>query len=165
MPTISPKIEHRPSRRVELRQARLDSLCCMVQFCRACTRMEGRLRVLTPANGKARARVMFIAEAPGRLGADRTAVPLHGDVSGHNFERMLASVGWTRRDVFVTNCILCNPRGEDGNNAPPTDVEVLNCSHHLESQINVVEPAVIATLGAKALGALANIYPHDFRLG
>lgn len=147
------------------KQRRLEGLMHLVQGCRACPRMEGRARVLTNANGKAWAKVIFVAEAPGRLGADRTCVPLHGDISGNNFETLIAGIGWTREKIFVTNAVLCNPRGDDGNNATPNDQEMLNCSYHLEHQIQIIRPLVIATLGASALKALALIEPHEFRLG
>ena len=47
--------------------------------------MEGRTRALGQGNGPLDARVLFVAEAPGRLGADRTGVPLSGDQTGRNF--------------------------------------------------------------------------------
>jgi uracil-DNA glycosylase family 4 len=146
------------------RQRRLTELVRHVQGCRACPRMEGRKRVLTSENGSAAARVMFIAEAPGRNGADRTGIPLHGDPSGNIFESLLESVGWQRRDVFITNAVLCNPRDEEGRNSTPTAVELANCSFNLDEQIRVVDPVVIATLGQSALSALSLIREHSYKL-
>ena len=134
------------------------------QACRACPRMEGRRRVLSPANGPLTARVLFIAEAPGRLGGDKGGVPLTGDASGRNFTRYLASAGWGRDEVFVTNAALCNPRTPRGTNAPPSPQELRNCSCHLRRTLEIVRPVVIVTLGAKALAALALISPHSFGL-
>lgn len=107
---------------------------------------------------------MFVAEAPGRNGADRTGVPLHGDPSGANFEGFLKAVGWERGDVFVTNAVLCNPRDEKDNNAPPSDEELQNCSFHLESTILAIDPRVIVTLGAKPLAAMGLIERHNLSL-
>lgn len=143
---------------------RLTILFRVVQNCHACPRMEGRRRVLSTKNGKVSAKVMFIAEAPGRNGADRTGIPIHGDPTGVNFERLLSHIGWSRNDVFVTNAVLCNPRNDEGNNDTPTEFELCNCSIHLESTINIVNPVVIAPLGAKALQALSLISHHDFVL-
>src|SRR3954451_13660565 len=84
------------------------------QSCRACPRMEHRVRVLGSANGHLAARVLFVAEAPGRLGADRCGIPLHGDQTGRNFESLLATARINRGDVFITNAILCNPRDAHG---------------------------------------------------
>ena len=52
-------------------QAAFDALW-LAQACRVCPRMEGRRRVLGAGNGPLDARVLFVAEAPGRLGDDRT---------------------------------------------------------------------------------------------
>jgi uracil-DNA glycosylase family 4 len=132
--------------------------------CRHCATMRGRSAVLGPANGPASARVMFIAEAPGRLGADRTGIPLFGDRSGDNFELLLSHAGLQREEVFITNTVLCNPRDAGGRNRRPSSQEVHNCSRLLEGQIDAVSPAVIVTLGATALRALRWIGNHDYRL-
>ena len=135
-----------------------------VQSCRACARMEGRRRVLSPANGPLTARVLFIAEAPGRLGGDKGGIPLSGDASGRNFVRYLAAAGMAREEVFVTNAALCNPRTERGTNAPPSPLELRNCAPFLQRTLAVVRPAVIVTLGNKALAALHLIEPHAYML-
>ena len=126
--------------------------------------MEGRRRVLTPANGPLSARVLFIAEAPGRLGGDTGGIPLTGDASGRNFGRYLAAAGLRREDVFVTNAALCNPRTERGTNAPPSASELRACSSLLARTLDVVQPQIIATLGSKALAALHLICPHEYTL-
>jgi uracil-DNA glycosylase family 4 len=134
------------------------------QACRRCPRMEGRRRVLSALNGPVTARVLFVAEAPGRLGGDRTGVPLTADASGRNFTRYLAAAGLHREDVFVTNAVLCNPRRPRGTNAPPSTVELRNCSSWLRQTLEIVRPSVVATLGSKALAALALIAPHALTL-
>lgn len=134
------------------------------QSCRACPRMEGRRRVLSPANGPLSARVLFVAEAPGRLGGDKGGVPLTGDASGRNFLRYLSAAGLKREDVFVTNAALCNPRTERGTNAPPSAAEIRACSSFLARTLEVVQPQIIATLGSKALAALNLISPHTYAL-
>src|SRR5918998_4492927 len=78
--------------------------------CRRCEAMCGRTAVLSERNGSVEARVMFIGEAPGRQGGDRTRVPFSGDQSGRNFGRYIASIGLSREDIFITNAALCNPR-------------------------------------------------------
>ena len=135
-----------------------------VQACHACPRMEGRRRVLSPANGPLVARVLFIAEAPGRYGAEKGGIPLSGDASGRNFLRYLAAAGMTREEVFVTNAALCNPRTVRGTNAPPSPAELRNCAPFLRRTLAVVQPDVIVTLGNKALAALNLIEPHTYTL-
>ncbi len=107
---------------------------------------------------------MFVGEAPGRLGADSSELPFHGDKSGHNFEALLEQVGLSRYDSFVTNSVLCNPKDEDGNNATPTPTEVANCSPFLTEQLQIVEPAIVVTLGAVALRATDLIERHGLSL-
>src|SRR4051812_33305286 len=72
------------------REAAFVALVARVQACTRCPRMAGRRRVLGPGNGPVEARVLFVAEAPGRFGGDRTAVPLYGDRSGETFTHLLA---------------------------------------------------------------------------
>ncbi len=134
------------------------------QVCRECPRMEGRRRVLSADNGPLWATLVFIAEAPGRLGGDRGGVPLSGDASGRNFSRYLAAAGLSRAAVFVTNAALCNPRTVRGTNAPPSAGEVRACSPLLRRTLEIVAPRVVVTLGAKALSALRLISPHEIRL-
>src|SRR3712207_6403845 len=104
-------------------------LAQIVSGCRLCPRMEGRARVLGRKNGGLFARVLFVGEAPGRLGADRTGMPLSGDRSGNTFERLLRAARLTREEVFITNAVLCNPRDEKGRNARPMKSELNNCSN------------------------------------
>ncbi|MGH2558963.1 MAG: uracil-DNA glycosylase [Thermomicrobiales bacterium] len=132
--------------------------------CAVCPRMAGRRRVLGWENGSLAAEVLFVAEAPGRRGADRTGVPLSGDRTGEQFERLLAAAGLRRDEVFVTNAVLCNPRDGAGRNRPPLPEEVANCSGLLRATIEVVDPAYVVALGNVALRALRLIAPHDARL-
>lgn len=131
-----------------------------VAACRACPAMVGRTRVLTGENGPLSARVLFVAEAPGRLGADRSGIPLQGDRTGDNFETLLAVTGWVREDVFISNAVLCNPRDDGGRNRPPNRDEVANCASHLERLIEVLDPAFVVTLGAVALKAAGTLERH-----
>ena len=147
-----------------MQAARFAALVGDAQACRACPRMEGRRRVLTAANGPLTAGVLFIAEAPGRLGGDKGGIPLTGNASGRNFLRYLTAAGLRREDVFVTNAALCNPRTERGTNAPPSASELRACSAFLSRTLDVVQPQVIATLGSKALAALHLISLHAYTL-
>jgi uracil-DNA glycosylase family 4 len=125
--------------------------------------MDGCRRVFSAGNGAVGARVLFIGEAPGRLGAERTGIPLTGDRTGRAFRQLLMAAGLRESEVFVTNAVLCNPR-RDGKNRPPARWEVANCRAHLLATIEVVDPSVVVTLGAVALRALAAIEPHGATL-
>jgi uracil-DNA glycosylase len=139
------------------------ALAARAQACTRCPRMAGRTRVLGPGNGALDARVLFVAEAPGRFGGDRTAIPLHGDRSGATFAHLLAVAGLERAAVFVTNAVLCNPRDAAGRNARPTPAELRNCADLLAAQIAVLDPPWVVALGHTALHALAKVAPHRLR--
>ncbi len=135
-----------------------------LQHCNLCSRLCERVKILSEANGNINSKVLFIAEAPGRLGADKTKIPLFGDKTGDNFEMLLGNIGWKRDEIFITNAILCNPRSQDGNNATPTQDEIQNCNSYLEMTINLLQPEVIITLGTVALDALNYITKHHVKL-
>lgn len=132
--------------------------------CTRCPAMCGRSAVLSELNGPTSARVMFIGEAPGRKGADRTRIPFSGDQSGANFDRFLASIGLLRDQIFVTSAALCNPRSDSGTNRKPTRKELANCSGFLTRTIDLVNPLIIVTLGSVALEALSRIHYHELTL-
>ena len=145
---------------------KFETLCLEAKACTLCSpsRIEHGSSVLGPQCGSCDASLMFIGEAPGRLGAHITQLPFHGDQTGKNFEALLESVGIARHDVFITNAVLCNPRDKEGRNSKPLRGEVKNCGPFLQRQIELVNPEVIATLGERALMALGKIEPHGLDL-
>src|SRR3981081_3328121 len=146
------------------RQDQFVKLVADAANCLKCPGMCARAAVLSELNGSLDARVMFIGEAPGRKGADRTRVPFSGDQSGKNFERFLASIELTRSEIFITSAALCNPRADSGANRRPKASELRNCSAFLRRTIEMVEPAIIVTLGTVALEALKLLHYHEFNL-
>lgn len=135
-------------------------LVSRVHSCELCRRLFERNKVLSSANGNLYSKVLFVAEAPGRFGADRTGIPLYGDKTGENFQKLLVHVGWRRDQIFITNAVLCNPRENNGNNGRPTAKEVSNCSVYLNKLIHIVRPDVVVSLGIIALKAISLISPH-----
>lgn len=145
-------------------QKQFDSLISDVQACTACARMCGSKRVLNRGCGPIDAEILVVGEAPGRLGADASQIPFHGDKAGHNFESLIELSGLRRDQLFVTNAALCNPKNESGNNSTPLESELAACSIHLKRQIDLVQPKIVVTLGAVALRALSYIEPHRLEL-
>src|SRR5213594_456960 len=117
------------------KQQRFIALASEAATCVRCPAMCGRAAVLSELNGSVNARVMFIGEAPGRKGADRTRIPFSGDQSGRNFDRFLTSIGLKRSEIFITSAALCNPRTASGANRRPTAQEMRNCSDFLRQTI------------------------------
>src|SRR5258705_11728292 len=102
-----------------------------------------RTAVLSSLNGPLSARLMFIGEAPGRKGADRTRIPFSGDQSGRNLDRYLASVPLAREPIFITSAALCNPRTESGANRKPPQSQVANCSALLKRTTELTDPQFV----------------------
>ena len=132
--------------------------------CRRCEAMCERVAVLSELNGSLHPKVFFIAEAPGRQGADRTRRPFSGDKSGANFQSLLDSIGLTREEIFITNTVLCSPRSATGANRKPSKKEIANCANFLIKTINLIDPKIIVTLGSVALEALKTIEYHQIIL-
>ncbi|MGH9881568.1 MAG: uracil-DNA glycosylase, partial [Pyrinomonadaceae bacterium] len=132
--------------------------------CTRCPEMCDRSAVLSELNGSVQARVLFIGEAPGRKGADRTRIPFSGDQSGKNFDRFLASISLSREQIFITSAALCNPRSASGANRKPSQRELTNCSDFLRRTMDLVEPEVVVTLGSVALEAIKRVSSHELSL-
>lgn len=147
------------------RAKNFDALIVEVKKCTRCKRMLKSERIFGHASGLIDAPVMFIGEAPGRLGADVSMIPFHGDKAGANFEALLEQAGISRYEAFVTNAVLCNPRDSAGNNASPTPEEIANCSNFLRRQLELVNPKVVVTLGSTALRAASLVENHQISLG
>jgi DNA polymerase len=122
------------------RRERLVEVYREVQACTRCPLHATRTRAVF-GNGNADADLMFIGEAPGAE-EDRQGVPFVGR-AGQLLTRLLDGIGLTRDDVFVANVLKSRPPG----NRDPQPEEIEACWPFLESQIQLIEPRVIATLG------------------
>lgn len=120
-------------------------------------RCKDKKCVLGPQCGNLDSEIMFIAEAPGRNGAERTGIPIYGDPTGDNFEIILNKATYgvlSRKDVYITNTFLWNPTSEKGNNDKPTEEEINKSFFLLREQIGIVKPKLIITLGKTAFDTL-----------
>ena len=103
------------------------------------------------ADGSPAASVMFVGEAPGAE-EDRQGRPFSGP-SGRLLDRMLAAIGMTRGDVYVTNVIYWRPPG----NRSPTSSEIATCLPFLERQIELLRPRVLVSVGGVAARVLLDL--------
>ena len=115
-----------------------------------CTRCPlGRSRRnLVFGAGDSRACVVLVGEAPGAR-EDELGIPFVGS-AGKLLERMLASVGLTRENVYVTNVLKCRPPG----NRDPRPEEIATCLPFLQAQLDAIRPRVIGALGTFATRVL-----------
>ena len=99
-------------------------------------------------DGNPEAEIMLIGEAPGAE-EDRQGKPFVGR-SGQLLEKMLASIGISRQECYITNILPWRPPG----NRTPTDAEVAVCLPFLMRQIELIKPKIIFLLGASAANAV-----------
>jgi DNA polymerase len=148
----------------QTKQKRFVTLAKQARKCVICPDLADKIAVLSEMNGNINPKVMFIAEAPGRQGADRTRKPFSGDNSGRNFQAFLDSINLKREDIFITNAVLCSPRKPSGANRRPKKSEMNNCASFLEKTINLLDSPIIVTLGTVALEALKKIEMHELKI-
>ena len=120
------------------------------------------------ADGNPTARLMVVGEVPGR-DEDRVGLPLVGG-AGQLFDRMLASIGLSRADAYVTTLIPWRPPG----NRTPTSEEMDLLLPWLHRHIQLAKPEFLMLLGgtpAKAMlpqqGGILKLRGrwHDLDLG
>lgn len=111
--------------------------------CPHCTKATGHTRTVF-GEGSPDARLMFVGEAPGAE-EDRTGRPFVGR-SGELLDRMIASMGLRREDVYIANVLKARPP----ENATPTPEEAARCGPYLMEQVRIIRPEVIVTLGRPA---------------
>ncbi len=96
------------------------------------------------SDGTAGSPLMLIGEAPGRE-EDIQGVPFVGK-AGMLLNKILASIGLTRENVYIANTIPWRPPG----NRTPTPREVALCRPFIEKQIHLAKPRILVALGGVA---------------
>jgi DNA polymerase len=125
----------------------LGSLERLVSACRRCGLCDGRTRTVF-GSGSPAAKIVFIGEAPGRE-EDLQGLPFVGR-AGQLLTKMLAAIGFTREEVYITNILKCRPP----NNRDPQEDEMGACEPYLARQLEIIRPAVICALGRVAAHGL-----------
>jgi uracil-DNA glycosylase len=114
---------------------------------------------------------MVVGEGPGRE-EDLTGRPFVGR-AGRLLDELLARVGLRREDVYITNVIkdraatsTLSPRDR-----PPKPSEIAACAPWLASQLALIRPRIVVTLGRYSLGAflpgkrIADVHGRPHRRG
>jgi len=122
------------------RRALLKEVYEQARGCIACQLHQTRTQVVFGA-GNADADLMFIGEAPG-ADEDRLGLPFVGR-AGKLLDQLLGEIGLDRQDVFIANTLKCRPPS----NRDPYPNEIESCSGYLRSQVELIAPKVICTLG------------------
>jgi len=123
----------------------LDQIAAEVSSCTRCPLHEGRT-LAVPGEGSYDTEVVFVGEGPG-YNEDQQGRPFVG-AAGTLLNELLRQIGWKRPDVFITNIVKCRPPG----NRDPEPNEIAACAPYLQRQLEVLDPAVVVTLGRHSLG-------------
>jgi DNA polymerase len=118
----------------------LTELCQQIELCHKCDIARLRTKVV-PGEGSENAEIMFIGEAPG-WHEDQQGRPFVGQ-AGQFLDQLLLSINLKRPQVYIANVIKCRPP----DNRDPLPTEIQNCAPWLESQISIIKPKMIVTLG------------------
>jgi DNA polymerase len=136
------------------------------QSCARCPALAASRRRIVHGYGDPSARIVFVGEAPGRHGADRTGVPFSGDKSGRALQRILIALGLCkdqqpserpRLGCFVTNVVRCCPPA----NRAPTLLEQSSCAPLLAAELEAIDPRIVVPIGLVALRAVARRYLRE----
>ena len=127
------------------RRAALEAIAAEVRTCTRCRLADGRTNAV-PGEGSPDTEVVLVGEAPG-FNEDRLGRPFIGR-AGDLLVKLLGSIEWRREDVFITNVVKCRPP----DNRDPEPDEVAACAPYLARQLEVLDPALIVTLGRHSMG-------------
>ncbi len=128
------------------RQQALEAIAAEVRTCTRCRLHETRTMAV-PGEGDPETEVVFVGEGPGEQ-EDRQGRPFVG-ASGQFLTELIQTIRWQRSDVFITNVVKCRPPG----NRDPFPDEIAACSGYLHRQLEVLDPAVVVTVGKHSLNS------------
>jgi uracil-DNA glycosylase len=143
--TAAPLIPPRPSLK-KLREA--------AGGCRACPLWKTGTQTVF-GEGSPKSQVMFVGEQPGDQ-EDKVGKPFVGP-AGQLFDKALEEAGIDRSLAYVTNVVKhfkWKAQGKRRIHQKPSWSEIAACRPWLEAELAVVEPRVLACLGATAAQAL-----------
>jgi uracil-DNA glycosylase len=128
----------------EERRTELDSIASEVRGCTRCPLSAQRTHAV-PGEGDSQTEVVFVGEGPG-YNEDQAGRPFVG-AAGGLLNELLGAIGWRREQVFITNIVKCRPPG----NRDPEPAEIAACAPFLRRQLEVLDPALVVTLGRHSL--------------
>ncbi|HUG47584.1 MAG TPA: uracil-DNA glycosylase [Candidatus Limnocylindria bacterium] len=128
----------------EERRSALEAVAAEVRGCTRC-RLHVQRTQAVPGEGDPETEVVFVGEGPG-FNEDRQGRPFVG-AAGQLLNELLGAIGWRREEVFITNVVKCRPP----ENRDPQPDEIAACAPYLRRQLEVLDPAVVVTLGRHSL--------------
>jgi uracil-DNA glycosylase family 4 len=129
----------------------LEEIAQQIRLCRRCGLCDSRLNTV-PGEGDPDSSVVFVGEAPGRE-EDEQGRPFVGS-AGKLLDSLLGEAGLGREQVYIANILKCRP---PGNRRPKSD-EMRACAQHLNEQLQVISPMIVAPMGNSAVGHMMKKY-------
>ena len=117
-----------------------DQLVQEIVSCTLCALSQTRTQAV-PGEGSISADFMFVGEGPG-YHEDQQGKPFVGP-AGQLLDKLLASIGLRREDVYIANMVKCRPPG----NRDPLPGEIQACQPYLDRQMQIISAKVVVTLG------------------
>lgn len=133
------------------------------QSCILCPALVASRSRIVHGYGDPKTQIVFVGEAPGRHGADRTGIPFSGDKSGRILQQILLELDLMDAVVpgeppqlrcFITNVVRCCPPA----NRTPTPSEQRHCEPFLAHELDQIDPWLIVPVGRLALQPVAMRY-------
>ena len=124
-----------------VKQQKLDDIKAKILADQVCPALAQTATQLVFGDGNAAADIVFIGEAPGK-NEDLTGKPFVG-AAGKFLDEMLAGVGLSRKDVYITNIVKYRPP----DNRDPLPEEKKAFLPYLQAQLEIIQPKLVVTLG------------------
>ena len=115
--------------------------------CEKCNLCKSRTNIVF-SDGNPNPKLMLIGEAPGFY-EDKQGKPFVGK-AGQLLDKIFASVGFTRKDIYICNTLKCRP--PENRNPLPDEKEA--CWEYLKAQIDIIQPKIILLCGNVAVQSI-----------
>lgn len=137
------------------KQEKLDKLKAKILAENVTPELREQATQLVFGDGNIDSEIVFIGEAPGK-NEDLQGIPFVG-ASGKFLNEMLETIGLKRKDIYITNIVKYRPP----KNRDPSPEEKSVFLPYLESQLKVIQPTLVVTLGRHSM----NCFLPDLQIG
>jgi len=130
------------------KQQQLDNIKEKIIAQNICPELAAGATQLVFGDGSPDADMVFIGEAPGKK-EDIQGLPFVG-AAGKFLNEMLGTIGLERKHIYITNIVKYRPP----NNRDPLPEEKTAFLPFLRSQLEVIKPKLVVTLGRHSMDSL-----------
>jgi len=134
----------------------MKTILTQIQNCAKCTSIKGYHKFSIKAHGSLSSKYMLVSEAPGRKSLESGK---YWTGAGGKILRKCLPENLELEDLFyLTDIVKCWPN-EEMENRTPVEPEIKNCVHFLKSEIEVLNPDYIISLGGIVSSFFCNCLP------